>query len=232
LGVGAVACRAGLNGGSGMRRGVRHAAVACGLTFAVLAPALFAQPASAFPPGDAVYTFKYKVVATTFVKKANLTITPPPGLFTGGIDLSTGRLKGDITLPPSTFTQSESGVGVVTATAALVPVKPVTGHVNLGTFKVTATSVFYIHIVSMYSATPPVTVPSVTVPKTNLVGDSCTTRYPVTVTMSGIASLGAPSTFKGIFAIPLFENCEGMTTAINRQISGFGNTFSATATPS
>jgi len=193
--------------------------------------ALFAQPASAFPRGDAVYTFKYNVVASTYVKKANLTISPPPGVFSGGIDLNTGQLNGSITLPPSTFTQTEAGVGLVTATAALVPVKSVTGHVNLGNFRVTATSVFYIHIVSMYAARP-VTVAPVTLPKVNLVGDSCATRYPVTVTMSGIASLGAPSTFTGIFAIPLFENCEGMTTALNREISGFGNTFSATATPS
>jgi hypothetical protein len=201
------------------------------VVLSALAPVtLLASPASAFPAGDPVYTFKYKVVATTFIKKSNMTITAPPGIFQGGIDLSTGQLKGSITLPPSSFTQSEAGVGLVTVTAAIEPVKPVTGHVNIGTFQVTSTSVFNIHILSMYAATPTVPLP-VPVPKVNLVGDSCITRYPVWVTISGKASLGSPSTLKGKFFIPRFENCQAMTTALNQQVPGRDNTFSATATP-
>jgi hypothetical protein len=193
---------------------------------------LFAQPASAFPPGDAVYAFNYKVVATTHIQRANLTLTTPPGVFKGAIDLNTGQLKGSISLPNVTFTQSEAGVGLVTATSATVATKPVTGHVNLGTFKVTSTSSFNIHIVTMYPATPALPLPiPVPVPKVNLVGDSCTTVSPITVTMSGIASLGSPSTFKGVFSIPDFTNCQAMTTVINQQIPGPGNTFSATASP-
>ncbi|MGO9876520.1 MAG: hypothetical protein ACLPVY_22315 [Acidimicrobiia bacterium] len=197
-----------------------------------LAPvALFAQPASAFPPGDALYTFKYKVVATTFIKKADLTLTTPPGVFQGAIDLNTGQLKGSIALPNVTFTQSEAGVGLVTATSATVSTKPVTGHVNLANFKVTTTSTFNIHIVTMYPDTPSVPLP-VPVPKVNLVGDSRTTVAPISVTMSGKASLGSSSTFTGSFTIPDFQNCQAMTTVINQEIPGPGNTFSATASPS
>jgi hypothetical protein len=193
---------------------------------AALAPAaLFTQPASAFPAGDPIYTFKYKVVATTFIKRANLTLTTPPGLFKGGIDLRTGQLKGSISLPPVTFTQSQSGVGLVTATSATIPTKPVTGHVNIGTFRVTTTSTFNIHIVTMYPAAPS------PVAKVNLVGNSCTTISPISVTMSGKAKLGSPSTFKGVFTIPDFANCQAMTSVINQQIPGPGNTFSATASP-
>ncbi len=194
-----------------------------------LAPvALFAQPASAFPPGDAVYNFKYKVVATTHIKKAGLTLTTPPGIFQGAIDLNTGQLKGSIALPNVTFTQSEDGVGLVTATSATVSAKPVTGHVNLGNFEVTSTSTFNIHIVTMYPATPSL---PVTVPKENLVGNSCMTVAPISVTMSGKASLASASTFTGSFTIPNFQNCQAMTTVINEEIPGPGNTFSATATP-
>lgn len=196
-----------------------------------LAPtALLTSPASAFPKGDPVYTFKYKIVATTFIKKANLTLTTRPGIFKGGIDLSTGQLKGTISLPNVTFTQSEAGVGLVTATSAVVSTKPVTGHVNIGNFKVTSTSTFNIHLVSMYPATPslPTQLP---VPKVNLVGDGCTTVTPITVTMSGKANLGGASTFAGKFTIPDFTNCQAMTEVINQQIPGPGNTFSATATP-
>jgi len=203
------------------------------VTVAALGPVtLFAQPASAFPPGDAVYNFKYKVVATTFIKRANLTLTTPPGIFQGGIDLSTGQLKGSIALPPVTFTQSEAGIGLVTATSATIPTKPVTGHVNLGTFQVTSTSTFNIHIVTMYPAIPSLPLPiPFAIPPINLVGNSCTTVSPISVTMSGKASLGSPSTFKGVFTIPDFQNCQAMTTVINNEIPGPGNTFSATASP-
>ncbi len=204
------------------------------LTLTALAPVtMWASPASAFPKGDPIYTFKYKVVATTHIAKASLTMSPPPGIFKGGIDLSTGQLQGSIALPDTTFTQSEEGVGLVTATAAIVQTKPVTGHVNIGTFKVTSTSTFDIHIVSMYLATPTLPIkPPVPVPPVNLVGNSCTTVAPVSVTMSGTAHLGSASTFKGIFTIPDFANCEAMTSVLNEEIPGPGNSFSATATPS
>jgi hypothetical protein len=227
-----------------MRTRTRNRLAVLIATLAALAPtALLAQPAAAFPKGDPIYMFKYKVVATTHIAKADLTISPPAGVFQGGIDLATGQLKGSIALPDTTFTQSEAGVGLVTATAAIVSTKPVTGHVNIGNFHVTATSTFNIHIVTMYPATPslptlpipvlplPITVPPITVPPINLVGNSCTTASPISVTMSGVAHLGSPSTFKGTFTIPNFANCQAMTTVLNQEIPGPGNTFAATASP-
>jgi hypothetical protein len=229
-----------------MRTGtrLRLAVLVAGLS--ALAPAaLFVQPAAAFPKGDPIYMFKYKVLATAHIAKAGLTISPPPGVFQGGIDLATGQLKGSIALPDTTFTQSEAGIGLVTATAAIVSTKPVTGHVNIGNFHVTATSTFNIHIVTMYLATPslptltlplplplPLPIPPITVPPVNLVGNSCTTASPISVTMSGTAHLGSASTFKGTFTIPNFANCQAMTTVLNEEIPGPGNTFSATASPS
>jgi hypothetical protein len=200
---------------------------------ATLAPVtLLASPASAFPAGDPIYKFKYSIVATTFIKKAGLGLTTKPGIFQGGIDLSTGALKGSISLPPVTFTQSEDGVGLVTATSAIMSTKPVTGHVNIGTLKVTSTSTFNIHITSMYPATPSLPLPvPVPIPKENLVGSGCMTAAPISVTMSGTASFDKPSTFTGTFSIPDFADCQEMTDVINQEIPGPGNTFSATATP-
>ncbi len=220
-----------------MTKGTRRTLASIVVVLAALGPVTFlTSPASAFPAGDPVYTFKYKIVATTHIEKANLTLTTAPGIFKGGIDLSTGQLKGSISLPNVTFTQSEAGVGLVTATSAVVSTKPVTGHVNIGTLKVTSTSTFNIHLVTMYPATPTLPVPlplplPVPVPKVNLVGDGCMTVTPVSVTMSGTASFDKPSTFKGTFTIPDFTNCQAMTEVINQQIPGPGNTFSATATP-
>jgi hypothetical protein len=219
------------------------------VALSALAPAaLFARPAAAFPPGDPVYIFKYNVAATTQIAKINQTVSPPPGIFQGGIDLANGQLKGSITLPPATFTYQVEGLVPVTATAAIVQVKPVTGHVNIGNFHVTATATFNIHILTAYVSTPtlptlptvpitlPVTIPSiplppVTIPPVNLVGNSCSTATPISVTMSGIAHLGAPSKFTGTFTIPDFANCGPATSEFNQLIPGPGNTFSAVATP-
>jgi hypothetical protein len=220
-----------------MSRKTRRRLAGTLLTLVAISPiALVAQPAAAFPKGDSVFSFNYQVVATATIKKANLTMSPPPGVFKGGIDLDTGKLKGTISLPNTTFTQSEAGVGLVTATAAMVQTKPVTGTINLANFKVTATSTFNIRILTMYPATPtlPVKLPlslPISVPQVNLVGKSCTTSTPVTVTMSGIAHIGAASKFSGTFAIPSFKTCGVMTPVLNQEIPGPGNTFSASATP-
>ncbi len=196
-----------------------------------LAPvAILAQSASAAPKGDPTFKFSYKVVATTFIKKANETITPPPGTFKGSIDLNTGKLTGNISIPPSTFTQSEAGIGLLTTTAATVPTKPVTGHVDLKTFKISSTSVFNIWLKSMYVPLPKLPVP-VPIPPVNLVGNSCTTVAPIAITMKGVAHLSGPSTFSSTFTIPDFQNCQAMTTVLNQEIPGPGNTFTATVTP-
>jgi hypothetical protein len=212
------------------------------LVATALAPAtLLATPASAFPKGDPVYTFKYKIVATTHIKRSDTTMTTPPGVFKGGIDLANGQLKGTIALPDVVSSQSLAGPLSLTVTTSVVSTKPVTGHVNIGTLKVTSTSTFNIHIKSMYVNQPslpvalpiglPVPLPLPPLPQVNLVGDGCTTSSPISVTMSGKASFDKPSTFKGVFSIPDFTNCGAMTEVINQQIPGPDNAFQATASP-
>jgi hypothetical protein len=214
------------------------------VTLTVLAPVtMMAQPASAFPPGDSVIAFNYIVQATAHIAKANLTMSPPPGVFKGQVDLDLGKLKGNIYIPPTSFSQSLAGPLSVTATAAIVSTKPVTGTVKLANFKITATSTFNIRILTMYVDTPapptlpsilglpPIALPPLPVPKINLVGNNCVTASPISVTMSGIAHIGAPSTFNGTFTIPQFKSCSLATTLLNQEVPGPGNTFSATATP-
>ena len=185
--------------------------------------ALDAQAAQAFPPGDPVFPFSYKIDATTHIKKLDQTITLTGGSFTGGIDLATGGLVGAIKLPPATFTFNAAGiVPLITATAKIVPTKLVVGHVDLSSLTVTATSTFNIRIVSAYAPGIPV----------NLVGNSCITTQPVVVTMKGVASFGSPSTLSGVFTLPTFKTCGlAVTTALNQLLPGPGNTFTATATP-
>jgi hypothetical protein len=200
----------------------------CGL--ALLTPLVFAaQPASAFPKGDPVLKFNYKVVANTHIKKLNQTITPPPGHFKGAVDLANSKLVGSITLPPVSFTFSEAGIGLMTATAQIVQAKPVTGTLKLSTLKVTATSTFNLRITDAHLSPGLPVIGPLPVPPVNLVGNSCTTAKPISVTMSGIANLGGTSTFSGTFTIPNFKTCGALTTVLNQLIPGPGNTFTATA---
>jgi hypothetical protein len=161
------------------------------------------------------------------VRKFDQTINVPGGTFVGGIDLADSTLEGTLTLPSTEFTFTELGVGLVTATAQIVPTQPVTGMIDfshLPNLPLTATAVFNLRIINAH-------LPGSNL---NLVGDWCKTAQPVSVTMSGMANLSGPTTFSGTFTIPSFQNCGGLvtTTALTLAISGPDNTFTATATPS
>ena len=200
------------------------------VTLMALSPVLLnAQSASAFPKGDSVIGFDYKIDATTHIKKSDQTMTVKGGKFHGEVDFDTAQLRGSITLPDSQSPIAVGGIGLATVTARTIPTAPVTGKINLNNFKVTSTSHFLLKIVSVYANTPSgLPIP---LPKVNLVGNNCQTVAPINVTMSGIAHLGAPSTFKGVFSIPPLANCQGFENALNQLIPGPGNTFTATAKP-
>ena len=189
-----------------MRFDWRRRAMAVVVFALALCPlALDAHPAVAFPDGDPVFAFSFKVDAVTHVKKFDQTINVPGGTFVGGIDLMDGSLEGTLALPTTEFTFTEVGIGLVTATAKIVPTQPVTGMVDffhLPDLPLTATAVFKIRIINAH-------LPGSSL---NLVGDWCQTASPVSVTMSGMANLAT-------------------TTALSLAISGPGNTFTATATP-
>jgi hypothetical protein len=171
---------------------------------------------------DILFPFNWDVDATTHLKNLNQDVTVPTGNFTGVVDLTTGQLGGDITLPPASFTFNLAGVGLVTANMQIAETQSITGTLDVSTFAVSATAVFDIKIVSLApTATPTV----------NLVGNSCKTSTPVSVTMQGTANLTGSSTFSGTYTIPPLQNCGLLTTALNVVIPGPGNTFSATVYP-
>lgn len=182
--------------------------------------AVTAQPAAA----DNYFPFSYRIDATTHLKKLNQTVTVPPGTFIGVIDLTTAQLTGSITLPKATIKMKLAGiVPLVTATVKIVQTKPVLGKVDFSAipFPVVATATFNIRVLSAYAGIVPV----------NLVGNSCVTSTPVSVTMRGVADLTSPATFSGIYTIPPLKTCGALTAALNLVIPGPGNTFTAKATP-
>jgi len=213
----------------GIRR--RWLAVAVLVVIAISPLELGLGPASAYPslpPGHWGIYFDYDVNATTHTKKLDQTITVPTGRFQGVIDLTNpygpdgAQVTGDMYLPPAQFTFRIAGiVPLVTATAQITQTKPVTGGLNLTGFIMTATATVNIRIVDAHAEGT----------TTNLVGNSCMTETPVTVTMSGPAKLGKASTFSGEYVLPNFKDCELATTALNLVLPGPGNTFTAVATP-
>jgi hypothetical protein len=180
--------------------------------------------ASEAPAGAANPTLHvvWNLDASTHLAKLNQDVVVPRGTLTADIDLVTGNFTGAIQLPPAKSTIKLVGLPLASATFKMTQTKPVTGHVDLATFHVTATATFNIQIPSAYA---------LGIVPVNLVGNSCTTAQPVTVTMNGNASLTAASTFTGTYTIPLFKTCALATTALDVTVSGPGNTFTATASP-
>lgn len=185
-----------------------------------LAGSVGAAPAAS--AANPTFPFNWSIKVSTHLKKLDQTVKVPRGSFTGQVDLVTGELIGHIKLPPASSTVQMAGLGLVTATFQMNPVKPVTGHVDFATLHTSATSVINIRVLRVSPAG---------VPAVNLVGDSCRTSTPVTVRMSGTASLTAPSTFHGTYTIPPLEHCGASTLVLNQLVPGPGNTFTATATP-
>jgi hypothetical protein len=183
-------------------------------TFLATAPA-----SAATKKADPTVPFDYTIHATTTLKKLNQTVTIPAGEFKGTIDLSTFKLTGTISLPPAQSTVAIAGLPLATATFKIAEVGPVTGSVNFSTNKVVATSVFNIQIASL---TP------TGLSFLNLVGNSCTTSKPVSVTMTG--ALKPPLKFSGTFTVPPLKTCGATTPVLNQVVPGPGNTFAATAT--
>jgi len=203
-----------------MRR--RAIAIAVLAITAIMPMGVSLQPATAWPAGANIYYFDYNVDASTHMKKLDQTITVPGGRFQGGIDFATGLLIGSIVLPESTITFKGAGVvPLLDITVRIIPTKAVTGLVDFNTLQVTATSVFNIRIVRARLSGTPI----------GLIGGQCITSKPISVTMTGPASLGGDQDFAGNFTLPPFKDCGKKTDILNTLMAGPDNTFSAHASP-
>jgi hypothetical protein len=183
------------------------------------ASAAWFAPAASADPDLAV---KWRVDARTHLAKLDREVVVPRGTFTGVIDLGTGELTGDLSLPTADVRLDLGGlVPLVDATFAISQAEPITGHVDFSNLFVTSTAVFDIRIISARPLGSDV----------NLVGDDCKTSEPISVTMDGTVDLANGSTFSGDYAIPPLETCGLLTPALNLVIPGEGNTFTGTFTP-
>ena len=198
---------------------MRRGGLAAILVLTLAAVGLGTAPAAS---ADTIIPVSWHVNASTHIKSLNMDVVVPPGTFDGTIDINTGALQGTLSLPPATSTIKIFGLSLASATFAIQPTGPVTGHVDLATMKVTVNSSFNFLITKV--------TPSF-LPRLNLVGNTCRGSKPVTVSMSGNVNLAGPSTFTSTYAIPSFTGCGLVTPLLNLIVPGAGNTFTATFAP-
>jgi hypothetical protein len=198
----------------------RRRASVVALVLAFLAVGLSpAAPASA----DPILPINWNVDATTTLRTLGLTVDVTGGSFDGQVDLGTGALSGDLTLPPSTTTFKLGSLPLANATFEMTQAEQITGTVDLANMTATATAVFNIRLRALR--------PTI-LPFLNLVGRNCRTASSISVTMSGPISLTGASTFSGTYTVPRFRDCGLLVTPIiNLIIPSDGNTFSATFAP-
>jgi hypothetical protein len=171
---------------------------------------------------DVIIPINWNVNASTHLKSLNLDVVVPQGTFVGSVNLTTGALTGNLSLPPASKTIKLFGLPIASTTFSMKATGPITGHVDLATMTVTVNSSFTFNITNASASI---------LPKLNLVGNNCHGVSPITVNMSGKVDLAAASTFSSTYTVPKFAGCGLVTPILNLIIPGGGNTFTATFAP-
>lgn len=200
-----------------MRRSFRRALATGAASLGLLAGSVFGAPTAEAQE----LALDFDVSATVHIKKLDIENTVEGGSFTGQIDLATGELTADLTLPPSEIQTELLGLNAATVGFETVPVGQTTGTVDLNDLSFTASSEFNIKL----SYVRPLGLPL------NLVGDNCQTGESITIDSSGVFNPDEPAEISAEFEIPQFQSCGLITPIINLLIPGPGNTFTATLTP-
>jgi hypothetical protein len=202
-----------------MSSGLRRTFVALGLVFTALSGSVALAPSASADPDLPI---NWLVDAETHVAGLNQDVSVTGGTFEGSVDLATGEVTGDLTLPPATTQVKLGSLPLANTAFEVTPVGSPTGTVDLSTLTITLTSTFDIEIPYLRPTLLPI----------NLVGDRCQTQEPITLTMTGEVDLVNGTTLSGEYEIPRFKDCGLLVTPIlNLIVPGPGNTFTATARP-
>ena len=202
----------GLHQLTGLRRTVMAASAGL-LTVA----GVFASAGTA--SADTTITIRYPVTGTTHLATPNADLPLGPGKLTATADLNTDAITANLKLPNATGSFKELGLIPVTATAQLINDGPTTGTLDPNTGAVTTTSMITMKLVSLTVAGIP-----------QLIGDSCETSTPVSVTVTSQPGFNIikGGNLAGTYTIPPFANCGLDTLLINLTLPGSGNTITLT----
>jgi hypothetical protein len=200
-----------------IRRGwLRNGACMAGV--AVVATATLVA-SSAAASADTTLSATYPVSGSSYLAAPGATLPLGPGKLASVVDLNTGAITANLTLPDATGQFKELGLIPVTATAQLINDAPTTGTLNINTGAIQTTSTITMRLVAL-------SVAGINIP----VGSACQTSQPVSVTVNsqpGFSVLKG-GVVSGTYTIPPFANCGLATLLINLTLPGANNTISLT----
>ncbi|MEJ2856725.1 MULTISPECIES: hypothetical protein [unclassified Saccharothrix] len=162
---------------------------------------------------------KYKVDGVNRVAKLQSDLVIGPGTLETEIDLITGDLTGDLTLPPSSGYFIVFGFMPNTARVDLIPTSKVVGKIAAGQIK--ANSQLHIKLSDVQVNGQPLDV-----------GPDCKTSTPASIDLEGPFDL-AKIPMKATFTIPPFAGCRGaekLDPLFSGLISGPDNKLDMTLT--
>jgi len=158
----------------------------------------------------------YKVTGSTYIKAPNFTLSLGPGKLSSAVNLRTGKLTANLSMPNATGSFTEFGIIPVTATTQFINDGATTGKLNLKTGAVTTTSKITLRLVSLTVAGLPVPV-----------GNSCQTKSAVVVGLASQPGFNVVDggNLAGSYTIGDFSGCGLAGLLINATIPGAGNTI-------
>ena len=203
-----------------MRSRAAHAVTVPAATGLLAAAAVIASPAIA--SAGSGLTVTYPLHGSTHLKAPNTSVSLGPGTLKATLNLSSGALTANLSLPAAKVSFKELGLIPVSATTEFIQDGPTTGKVNVNTGAVTTTSKIILKITSMSVAGLPVAV-----------GHACESATPAVITVKSQRGFSVISGGKlaGTYTIPAFAHCGlagVLTPLINLSITGPGNTITFT----
>ncbi|MFI9008341.1 hypothetical protein ACIGNX_14040 [Actinosynnema sp. NPDC053489] len=189
------------------------------LAAAALSPTGAARREVPAPRPAAGIKVVYRVEGTSRIHKLQSDLAIGPGLLEAEIDLVSGTITGDLTLPPSDGYFVVFGFVPTTARTDLIPVAKVTGTIKEG--DVAANSRLDIALGDVAVNAQPLDV-----------GGACRTVEPASIDLAGPFEL-AQMRMRGVYAIPPFAGCRGrerLDPLLTGLISGPDNAIDLTLT--
>ncbi|XVS67180.1 hypothetical protein ACQPYE_14300 [Actinosynnema sp. CA-299493] len=161
----------------------------------------------------------YRVEGVSRIHKLQSDLAIGPGLLEAEIDLVSGTITGELSLPPSLGYFIAFGFVPTTARTDLIPVAEVTGTIQDG--DVRANTRLVVKLADVAVAEQPLDV-----------GGTCQTVEPASIDLAGPFEL-AEMRMTGVYAIPPFAGCQGrerLDPLLTGLVSGPGNALDLTLT--
>lgn len=161
------------------------------------------------------------VTGTTYLAKPKVTSEIPKSTIATKIDLDTGTLTGQASIPDLTVKLNLAHLIGVTSVVRIVPAGDLTGTVDLGNSKLSTTTRFTLQLRHVHLDAAP---------KINLVPSGCRTKQATSATLVNTTPIDLfnGTTVSGTFTLPSFTRCGLLTPLLTLLLSGPHNVMTLT----